>query len=113
MTQRIAAATVIRGQGECQAFIDGVVNAELKRQQEGLKAERERAHMIEANRNRLLTDRLEAIKPQRKNLLKRLRSAIETAWAMLWAITAGKCWVEMGETAGLWVDLRKEAEEDE
>ena len=40
MFQRIAAATVIRGEGECQAFVDGIVNEEIKRQQARMRAER-------------------------------------------------------------------------
>lgn len=29
--------------------------------------------------------------------------AVQNAWAMLWAVTAGGCWVEMGERLGLWM----------
>ena len=110
MDQRIATATVIRGNGGCQVFIDGVVNAELQRQQMMMQAERERAHMIEGRRNRMLGERLKASAPKRRSPLERLKDAIETAWAMVWAITAGKCWLDMGETAGLWVDENRENE---
>lgn len=47
--------------------------------------------------------------PYKRGPLQRLAAALENAWAMLWAIW--HCWPEMGETLGMWVDLRKEREE--
>ena len=41
MMQRIAAVTVIRGNGACQAFVDGMVNEELRRQQEKMETFRQ------------------------------------------------------------------------
>lgn len=54
---RIATATVIRGNGECVAFINGVVSEEMKRQQAQMRAERERARMVEESRDDLRNDR--------------------------------------------------------
>lgn len=111
MMQRIAAATVIRGNGACQAFMDGVVNEELRRQQEKLEAAEDRANRMEEDRNRMKGERLAEIRwvlTGKRGPLRRIRNAIETAWAMVWAITAGKCWIEMGEKLKLWVDEGKE-----
>ena len=113
MMQRIAAVTVIRGNGACQAFVDGMVNEELRRQQEKLEAAEDRANRMEEDRNRLKGVRLTEIRwalTGKHGLLRRIRNAIETAWAIVWAITAGKCWIEMGETAGLWEDISDETE---
>lgn len=105
MMQRIAAATVIRGNGGCQVFVDGVVNAELQRQEKIREAERERARSIEENRNDRLAKRLpkflNEIMPKR-GPLKHLKNAVSIAWGMVWAITFGGVWIEMGETLGLW-----------
>jgi hypothetical protein len=35
--------------------------------------------------------------------LWRALDAVATAWGMLWAITVGGCWIEMGERLGLWI----------
>lgn len=112
MMQRIAAATVIRGNGACQAFIDGVVHDEMRRQQEKLEAAEDRANWMEGKRNELRDKRMVEISRMltgKRSPLRRIRNAIETAWGIVWAITAGKCWIEMGETLKLWVDMRKEA----
>lgn len=102
---RVAAMTVIRGSGACQAFYEGVVQQELRRQQELTEAAEDRANRMEKDRNRLKGLRLEQIHEQifgRRGWISRIRKRAENIWAMVWAITAGKCWIEMGETAGLW-----------
>lgn len=112
MTRRIAAATVIRGNGACQAFIDGVVHEEMRRQQECMEAERERAHVIEAHRDRLLAERVKTITtPKRRNLMQRLKDGLELIWAYFWAVTFGGVWIDMGETLGLWEYIGDEEEE--
>lgn len=40
MFQRIAAVTVLRGEGECQAFVNGVVSKEIEDQKARRRAER-------------------------------------------------------------------------
>ena len=102
--------TVIRGSGACQAFYDGVVQQELIRQKELTEAAEDRANRMEEDRNRLKGLRLDLIREQifgRRGFLNRIRRGVENAWAMVWAITAGKCWAEMGETAGLWERVDK------
>lgn len=103
---RVAAMTVIRGSGACQAFYDGVVQQELRRQKALTEAAEDRAQRMEQKRNEQLGKRLEWIREQifgRRGFLKRIRRGAETAWAMVWAVTAGKCWIEIGERLGLWV----------
>ena len=102
---RVAAMTVIRGSGACQAFYDGVVQQELRKQKELMEAAEERANRMEEERNKLLRIRLDWIREQvfgRRGFLKRIRRGVENAWAMVWAITAGKCWIDMGERLGFW-----------
>ena len=92
---RIAAVTVIRGQGECQAYINGVASAEIRRQQDRMRAETERARTVEASRDRLLTCRLTEIAEKldaRPGLLHRLHQRAVDAWALLWGTFI--CWSE-------------------
>lgn len=108
MSKMIAAATVIRGNGACQAFIDGVVHDEMHRQQEKMEAERSFARCVMGNRNDRRDKDMKHIRrmmARKRRPLRRLWNAVETAWAMVWAITAGKCWIEMCETLGLCRDI--------
>lgn len=91
---RIAAATVIRGEGACQAYIDGVVNEEVKRLNERHRIEtaavREELSAVRGHRNELLTARLTQIKAstaRRRGWWRRLRDRLADAWAMFCAIT--------------------------
>lgn len=98
---RIATATVIRGNGECQAYINGVVSAEMKRQQEKMRAERERARMVEVSRDKLLQRNLEDINRQmrkRKNPLRLGWELIVDTWSFGWALLI--CWPEMAGLTG-------------
>lgn len=102
---RVAAMTVIRGSGACQAFYDGVVQQELRRQKERTEAAEDRAKRMEQKRNEQLGRRLDWIHEQifgRRGFMNRIRRGVENVWAMVWAITAGKCWIDMGERLGLW-----------
>lgn len=92
MFQRIAAATVIRGEGECQAYINGIASAEIRRQsaqmRHAMEGEAERARMLEASRNRLLT-RMSAERKRearkRPGLLRRLQERAVDAYAIVMA----------------------------
>ena len=81
---RIAAATVIRGKGECQAYINGVVMKEMKRLNDLHAIEME---AVKQHRNRLLSDRMEALNPvQKEKWWIRLKDRIATAWAVFFAL---------------------------
>lgn len=102
---RIAVATVIRGTGECQAYINGVADADIRHKQAAMRAETERARTVEASRDRLLAVRLAEIGKAMKNkpsLLHRFWSRAEGVWAMLWAVTL--CW---SEALGLVEEVRE------
>lgn len=104
---RIAAVTVIRGEGECQAYINGVASAEIRRQQERMRAETERARTVEASRDRLLSRRLAEIIREldaRPGLLRRIWRGAVNAWALFWATLI--CWSEA-------LGLIEEVEDDE
>lgn len=80
----IASATVIRGKGGCEAYMNGILNQEMKRLNDQHAAE---VQMLTQQRNRLLADRMQAMKPvQREGLLKRLKNRLETAWAIFFAL---------------------------
>ena len=88
----IATATVIRGKGECQAYINGVVHKEMQK----LNAELEAA---KGHRNDLLAYNLEAyqeIEEKRTGAFRRLRERLETFWALIWGI---------GVALGLWAHI--------
>lgn len=90
---RIAVATVIRGTGECQAYVNGVASAEIQRQQDAMRAETERARTVEASRDRLLASRLAEIGKAMENkpsLMCRFWSRAEGVWAMFFAVVL--CW---------------------
>lgn len=77
MFQRIAAATIIRGNGECQAYIDGVVSKELVRIQA-------RSSVIEDSRNRLLTEHLAVLNlTARKSPVRRMLARLADAYALV------------------------------
>lgn len=89
MRKPIASAVIIRGEGECQAYINGVVHQEMRRQQAKMRAEREHAHVVEVSRDRLLRQSLTEIRRKlykRPNLLRRAWDSIVNAWAMGWAM---------------------------
>ena len=84
----IASTTVIRGNGACKVFMDGIMNEEVEK----MKEQHEREIMaltneLNATKNKetqLLTDRLPMI-----------RDKIEVAWAFLWWLgTRGRLWYD-------------------
>ena len=86
---RIMVGTVIRGKGECQAYINGVVSAEMQRQQAMMRAKNERAAMVESSRNRMLAARMDEINRRanrRPNLLQQLADVIVETWAVIWGM---------------------------
>lgn len=86
---RIAACTVIRGEGECRAYMNGVVQEEIRRQQAQMRARNERASMVESSRNRMLAARMDEINRRarrRPNPLRRMADGIANAWAVIWGM---------------------------
>lgn len=130
--QRIAAMTV-RANGACEAWYNDKrdemverVKAEMARQKAAMNAqmdsmrdeleaqiaiERDRADVNTGKRNEFQAKYLDVVLSSiagKRGPLKRILGTVENAWAMAWAIC--HCWPEMGETAGMWVDERKEGE---
>ena len=96
--RQIANMTVIRGNGECRAYMNGVVQEEIRRQQARMRGECERARTVEASRNRLLADRCHEYDRMTKRRPISFFDRIENTWCMVWAVLI--CW---GEALGLWV----------
>lgn len=128
--QRIAGMTV-KADGACEAWYNGqrdkmleAVKAEMQRQKQAMSAEmdsmreelsreiaaeRDRADINTAKRNEFQAKFLNVfLNPitDRRGPVKRALRGIENAWAMAYGIV--KCLPEIGETLGLWVDIRKE-----
>lgn len=85
---RLMTMTVVRGHGECEAVVNGVVNAEIKRLQReaqaqfdaersALQTELVRAEVIEESRNRMLAAKLDEL---RERLSKKRQSKIVDAY---------------------------------
>lgn len=108
---RIAAATVIRGSGECMAYVNGVAQAEILRQREAdkraMRARLERARMVETSRNRLLEEKRAALH-QPEGCLERMaermidRYALAVGSVLEWAKLAGRAVIKFGEDVGFW-----------
>lgn len=105
MLTRIATATVIRGNGECRAYMDGVVSEEMKRQEALRRTERRATHVLTRaviDHRDVLLDchraELNARLCPKQNLLQRLGGALVNAWAVCWAVV-----VLGGEHLGMWV----------
>lgn len=80
----IASATVIRGKGKCEAYMNNIVMKEMQRQNDRHAAE---MAVVTAHRNRLLADRTEALKPvQRETWAHKIKNAIETAWCVFFGM---------------------------
>lgn len=101
MVRRFAAVTLLRGDGECNAFY----NSERDKVVEAVKAEMERqkaqARTVEDSRNRLLAEKLDAYRlalAKRSGVLHRLANRIGDAWALF----AGTV-IVWGEALGLLV----------
>ena len=91
----IASATVIRGKGECEAYMNGVVMKEMKRLNETHAAE---MAVVKNHRNRLLSDRMKALKPvQKVSIRERVKDFIETAWAQFFGLMLALDFIEIIE----------------
>jgi len=119
MTQRIAAATVIRGKGACSVFVNGIADEEVEKNNElhakeletvmnELKAVKKRMNNVPADicrAERLARNlaglRLDAAKP--RGIFRRIREGIGFIWACVW------CY---GLKFGLWEYVGDEEDEE-
>lgn len=100
----IATGTVIRGKGECQAFVNGVAQMDIRRQQEQWRAvaaaEIEQLRMAEKGRNRMAA---EVLRMKRRawedapGMLEYVRERITDVWALVFGTV-----ISWGELMGLW-----------
>lgn len=80
----IASTTIIRGKGQCEAYMNNVVMKEMKRQNDRHAAE---MAVMTKSRNGLLADRLEAYKPEQKeSLWHRIKEKLEIAWCVFFGM---------------------------
>lgn len=83
---RIATCSIIKGNGGVEAYVNGVVSEELRRQNALREAEeaalRAELAVTRARRNRLLADDLKLRRTMRKRPLRqRVRDRIADGWA--------------------------------
>lgn len=96
----IADMTVIRGNGECTALMNSVVNEEMRKLNEQHRREtsamQEEMRTVKRHRDGLLSDRLGCITrraSRREGPIRRALERVVNAWAIVWAL---------GVEAGLW-----------
>ena len=108
--QRVAGLTVIaNGSGEFRAVYNGQRDRVVEACKAEMERQKERADHEQEERFRLLGEKTEMMRKhlmRRRGPIRRALNAIETAWAMIWAIW--HCLPEMGENIGLWEDTRKD-----
>ena len=87
----IATTTVIRGNGACKVFVDGIMNEEIEKMNERHKKEMEAVcNELEATKshlNRSLKRDLAPIRAmvaRRSGLLYKIREKIEFVWGCIW-----------------------------
>lgn len=103
---RIAGLTVVRGNGGCEAYWNGIVNEEMKKLNEQhaleLRAKDAELEATRGARNRLLRDNLTAyrvLNARPISAFRRLRERLVTFWCVFWAL---------GEHFGCWEYIRDE-----
>lgn len=72
---------------------------------EGIGGMDDRTKVICRSRNKFLKEHLDDIHDMvfgRRGIAERIRRGAENVWAMLWALTFGGMWIEIGERLGLW-----------
>lgn len=95
MNQRIAAATIIRGYGECQAFLNGVKDEEWEKKNREIEKQvstlREQLRAARSRESVLLEKRRETFLqsitrgPVRRTL-RRMLDAATLPWCIFWAL---------------------------
>lgn len=102
--------TVIKGNGECEAIVNGIVSQEMKRIQEAHKKEIDtldaQLKQITVRRDKLLTQNMIARrKPKKVHILDRIKEKIEDTYAIVFATI-----IVFGEHFGLWEYIQDDEE---
>lgn len=108
--KRVMTATVIRGNGGCQAYVNGVASEELKRQE----AHRRFDRMASVALTRAVIDHRDRLREYHRaelnarlcppvTMARRIKEAVANAWALCWAVV-----VVGGEALGLWERIDEE-----
>ena len=103
---RIATMTVIRGNGACEAFMNGVVREEMLKMnaRHDIEIKKTNAALTAAteHRNKLLADRAAALNNYNvrpRSIFGRIKDSIVTGWCIVWGI---------GEALGFWEYVEEE-----
>lgn len=102
----LATTTIIRGNGACKVFMDGVMNDEVAKMSERYERKIEAlTNELTATKNKettLLTEKLPMIRActaKRTGIINHIREKLEVAWAFVW-------W--LGNKCNLWFEERGE-----
>jgi len=80
----IESATIIRGKGQCEAYMNGVVMEEMRKQNDRHAFEKA---VMKAQINRYQEDRIKYLNAaQRESWLHRIKEKIENAWCVFFAM---------------------------
>lgn len=97
---RIATVTVIRGSGDCEAYVDGIVQEEIEkmksRHNTEIQAKNAELEATKIHRNKLLSSKLGVIRAESARPISRftrIRNKIDILWCKFWGI---------GYELGLW-----------
>lgn len=116
---RVATATVIRGTGECEVYLNDVVNKEIAKMNEQHKLELtkidEELKATKKHRDKLLADRLAVIKADREerpSLFTKVRENLENAWCVTYGMFFGAN-EKFRKTVKNWDLWRQDSEDDD
>lgn len=91
--KRLATTTVIRGNGACKVYMDGLMNEEIEKMRERYERQIEAlTNELEAtkrNETRLLTEKMPMIRvcaAKRYGLLNDIREKLELAYGFVWCM---------------------------
>ena len=94
--KRIATTTVIRGNGGCEAYFNGILKEEIRKLNERYKAKEAELAASKKHCNRLLAHQLntlEVYSVKKKSIFRKLLDGIGILWFKIWAL---------GWAIGLW-----------
>lgn len=94
--KRIATTTVIRGNGDCEAYFNGIVKEEIQKLNERYKAKEAELAAAKGHLNSVLSHQLntsEVYNVKKKSIFSRIRDSIEILWCKIWGL---------GVVLGLW-----------
>ena len=111
--QKVAGLTVVgNGRGIFRATYNGQRDRVVEACRQEMVRQKERADHERGKRFELLGEKLAMMREQlmsKRGPVRRMQTAIETAWAMAWAIV--HCLPEIGEKLGFWEIIREEEED--